>query len=106
MALLSGEVETGLPYRLRPGSGRFRMALLSGEVETRRSSRGRPRRSPVSGWLCYPGKLKLLVAAGCAEPSEPGFRMALLSGEVETGMARPETSCPESFPDGFAIRGS
>ena len=60
MALLSGEVETG-DRRTAGGSPclRFRMALLSGEVETFSRVRS-PLGFPSSGWLCYPGKLKLV----------------------------------------------
>ena len=89
----------------------FRMALLSGEVETRTMKRPRAGVELVigSGWLCYPGKLKLdqphqirsftgLCSSGWLcypgklkqqTHQEQGrnlvlFRMALLSGEVET----------------------
>ncbi len=62
----------------------FRMALLSGEVET---PEGIGRNGPCwrgSGWLCYPGKLKLKVQPCSIWECIPRFRMALLSGEVET----------------------
>ena len=83
MALLSGEVETGLARsgELR-GLAVFRMALLSGEVETASARFARVRSAPGSGWLCYPGKLKLLFAVN-----------------VDDWQAI-------AVPDGFAIRGS
>ncbi len=107
MALLSGEVETAMGL-VSSGitSRRFRMALLSGEVETPLRA---PRQSCVgrSGWLCYPGKLKLHPSARGGEPQVDRFRMALLSGEVET-MVRSIGNGAYRFevPDGFAIRGS
>ena len=83
-----------------------------------------------SGWLCYPGKLKL-GRGGAGGGLHGGFRMALLSGEVETCQSicslkawrerfrmallsgEVETvvwpGCHPAtvrVPDGFAIRGS
>ena len=132
MALLSGEVETSRETPATALRSLCRMALLSGEVETGQGQ------SQVcqglyggSGWLCYPGKLKLgerVLRAGSqlsvfrmallsgevetrasAQPSglrEPEFRMALLSGEVETMRPRRLRRCAAEVPDGFAIRGS
>ena len=87
MALLSGEVETANGGTLASACLRaFRMALLSGEVETRAT--GQSEKSDFgSGWLCYPGKLKLRCGVAHNPNTPPEFRMVWLSGEVETGLA-------------------
>ncbi len=60
LALLSGEVETGpLASVVAPVTRVFRLALLSGEVETRETGYSSTVEKDGSGWLCYPGKLKL-----------------------------------------------
>ena len=94
MALLSGEVETALaPGALVRPHSPFRMALLSGEVETlTHQTILRLYLLISSGWLCYPGKLKLSRRRRFKPLAVLEFRMAFLSGEVETcpGSQRPQ----------------
>ena len=82
------------------------MALLSGEVETHgrllMQHGGRSR----SGWLCYPGKLKLLNEMAPRTLKPKGFRMACYPGKLKhCDRGRADQAIGE-VPDGFAIRGS
>ncbi len=87
MALLSGEVETSQAGGFHSPDDGFRMALLSGEVETSALLQDPPGQVRGSGWLCYPGKLKLRCGVAHNPNTPPEFRMVWLSGEVETGLA-------------------
>ena len=81
------------------------MALLSGEVETGPQP-GDRLFDPRSGWLCYPGKLKLECDKIRQGSYWDGSGWLCYPGKLKLGGACGSPDAGQVVPDGFAIRGS